>query len=169
MAIEILVALIFCASVSVSNLELRSNSLNVSEIANINLGVLLRCSIWSVLIGMMNVDLVHLIYKKLCWPRDTTALVLQSRVQWYYIDDICVASWTSHHRTPTALKHLLTRLLSLSTLPWWRRNCSWLVAFNNFLTCANSSLLKLHVVLKLGYVVRLILLNWATCAGSRYF
>lgn len=117
MVIEILVALILGTGVSVSNLELRSNSLNASDIANINLGVLLRCGIGGVLIGMMDVDLVHLMYKKLCRPRDSTALVLQSRVQRYYVDDICVASWTSHHRTSTALKYLLTHLLSLFAFP----------------------------------------------------
>ena len=170
MAIEVLVALILSTRISVvSNVELRSNRLYVSEIANINLGVLLRCGIAGVLIGIMNVDLVHIIDKKLRRPGDATALVLQSRVQRYYVDDICVASWTSHHSTPAALEHLLARLLDLSALPWRGRYCPWLVAVNNFLTCANSSVLKLHVVLKLCYVVWLILLYWATCAGSWYF
>jgi hypothetical protein len=117
MAIKILVALVLGTRVSVSNLKLRSNSLDDSEIANINLGVLLPCSIRGVLIGIMNVDLVHIIDKKLCWPRYATALVLQSRVQRYYVNYICVASWTSHHRTPTAVKHLLTCLLNLFALP----------------------------------------------------
>lgn len=118
MAFEVLVALILSTRISVvSNVELRSNRLYVSEIANINLGVLLRCGIAGVLIGIMNVDLVHIIDKKLRRPGDATALVLQSRVQRYYVYDICVASWTSHHSTPAALEHLLARLLDLSALP----------------------------------------------------
>ncbi len=118
MAIEVFVALILSTRVSVaSNVELSSNRLYVSEIANINLGVLMRCGISGVMVGIMDVDLVKIIDKKFRRPRDATALVLQSRVQRYDVDDICVASWTSHHSTPTALEHLLARLLDLSALP----------------------------------------------------
>lgn len=113
MVIEILVALILGTGVSVSNLQLRTISLNAGDVANINLGVLLRCGVGGVLVAMMDVDLVHLMYKKLCRPGDSAALVLQSRVQRYHVDDICVASWTSHHRTSPALEHLLARLLGL--------------------------------------------------------
>mgnify|MGYP001127232829 CR=1 FL=1 len=81
MAIEVLIALILSTRVSVaSNVELSSNRLYVSEIANINLGVLLRCGIGGVLVGIVNVDLVNIIDKKLRRPGDATALVLESRV-----------------------------------------------------------------------------------------
>lgn len=81
MAIEVLIALILSTRVSVaSNVELSSNRLYVSEIANINLGMLLRCGIGGVLVGIVNVDLVNIIDKKLRRPGDATALVLESRV-----------------------------------------------------------------------------------------
>lgn len=81
MAIEVLIALILSTRVSVaSDVELSSNRLYVSEIANINLGVLLRCGIGGVLVGIVNVDLVNIIDKKLRRPGDATALVLESRV-----------------------------------------------------------------------------------------
>jgi hypothetical protein len=54
--------------------------LHVSEIANINLGVLLRYGISGVLVVIMDVDLVNIIDKKLGRPGDATALVLQSRI-----------------------------------------------------------------------------------------
>lgn len=81
MAIEVLIALILSTRVSVaSNVELSSNRLYVSEIANINLGMLLRYGIGGVLVGIVNVDLVNIIDKKLRRPGDATALVLESRV-----------------------------------------------------------------------------------------